>query len=143
MRIPYIEVKEGVNRPLLALAVWGAAGPVLTDGILDTGADRVLLAPRWARPLGLDLSMLPTAVTLQSATGQRVLCKTITLAMQLRRARVNWCWQAELAIAIEEIRINHWGHIGFLEYFRANFDGPNRLVTLTPGRNLPKVKLPV
>lgn len=40
------------------------------------------------------------------------------------------------------IRNNYWGFKGFLEFFRTEFDGPNLVVTLTPGSNLPIVTPP-
>jgi hypothetical protein len=137
VRIPYTEVAPGVFRPLLAMLIWGPTRPVLVEGLLDTASDRTLLPPKWARDLGIDVGALTTTLTVRSATGQRVACKTTVLPLEIRRDSTRLCWLGEVAITTEVVRIPHWGFKGFLEYFQANFDGPNRFATLTAGDNLP------
>jgi hypothetical protein len=112
------------------------------DGLLDTGSDRILLTPKSARNLGIDVNALSDTVEMQSATRQTVTCRTTHLPVELIRDSVKLCWLAEVAIAIDGIRINHWGFTGFLEFFRAEFDGPNRVATLIAGANLPVIEPP-
>jgi hypothetical protein len=137
MRFPYTEVKAGTYRPLIPVLVWGLPRPLPVDGLLDTAADRTLLPPKLASDLGIDSSALPTTVVVRSATGHAIQCKPTHLILELRRDSSRFCWLAEVAVATEAIRSVHWGSRGFLEYFCAEFDGPNRWVTLTPGDNLP------
>src|SRR5260370_14450638 len=137
MRFPYSEVRPGTYRPLIAVRLWGSRLHVLTDGVLDTGADRVLLKPKVAVGLGIDIDALRTDIAVRTATGELVRCKATILPIELIRDGVSLYWLAEIAIALDPIRINHWGFKGFLEYFSADFNGPERQVKLTAGDNLP------
>ena len=76
----------------------------------------------------------------KTATGQEVHCKVGEVTFELRRDRHVIAWKAEVAIPSVEIRRPIWGFKGFLEFFRARFDGPGRIVSLTAGPNLPKVR---
>jgi hypothetical protein len=137
MRFPYTEVGPGIFRPLIPAWVWGPAGPLLTDGLLDSGADHTLLTPGFARRLGIDVAALPAQMTVKAATGDRVTCKQTTVIMGLIRGRSRIYWRADVAVAIDPLPIPHWGFRGFLEFFRTNLNGPKRFVTLTAGENLP------
>jgi len=109
----------------------------LADGLLDTGSDRTILTPKIASSLGLDIDALPDQVVIQSAFGHDVHCKLVTLVLELRRDRRAVAWAAEVLVTKTPIQLTLWGIKGFLEFFRAEFDGPTRTVTLTPGNNLP------
>jgi hypothetical protein len=137
MQFPYTEVYPGIYRPILAVRLWGPAQRVLTDGLADTAADRTLLPPNTARNLGIDVDALPATVTMRSATGQLVKCKPVILPLELIRDGVRLCWLGEIAVTTEAITKPHWGFKGFLEFFRADFDGPNRMLDWTAGDNLP------
>jgi hypothetical protein len=143
MRFPYTEVGPGIYRPIVPVSVWGPAGAVLVDGLLDTGADRTLLTPSVASTLGINLARGPVRpLQLKVPSGQFVTCQLVSVILGLSRQRVRICWQAEVAVALEPVEKPHWGFKGFLEYFRANFDGPNRRVTLTPSERLPATNSP-
>ncbi|MFL5242800.1 MAG: aspartyl protease family protein [Gemmataceae bacterium] len=137
MRFPYTEVKPGIFRPIANMLISGPAGTTWTDGLLDTGADRTVLTMKIAQQLGIDVLALTEKWTVASATGQNVSCKITRLPFLLFRKPKRVTWLAEVAIAIEPIQRPLWGFKGFLEYFRVTFDGPKRLITLNPGRNLP------
>lgn len=142
MRFPYTEVQPGRFRPMVLLRVWGPVNSILTDGLLDTGSDRIIFAPRIARALGVDVAALPGAVTARVPTGTPLPCKLVSLRLELARPPSRICWLGEVAIPLSPVRNNYWGFKGFLEYFRADFDGPNRVVTLTTGAGLPAVAVP-
>jgi hypothetical protein len=137
MIFPYTEVRPGVFRPLVPLWIYGPTRTLLTDGVLDTGAERVLLLPPVARRLGIDIAALSSTVVLHVPTGQAVACKTAVLIVELRRPHSSMFWRSEVAIPAQPIRHCYWGIKGFLEFFRAEFDGPNHAVTLIAGSNLP------
>jgi hypothetical protein len=61
----------------------------------------------------------------------------MTLPLELRRDSERLQWLAEVAVCTVGLRYPYWGFKGFLEFFRAEFDGPNRWVTLLAGDNLP------
>ncbi len=137
MRIPYTEVAPGKFRPLLAVLVHGPAATWLIDGLLDTGADVILLPATWATKLGLDIDQLPVGSTIQSATGQTVVCKRVDLRLEIRRDSTQLSWRASVEVPVGAGTRPHWGFKGFLEFFTCNFDGPNRWADLNAGPNLP------
>jgi hypothetical protein len=142
MRFRYTEVKTGIYRPLLAIVVWGPGGPVWADGLVDSGADRTLLTPDLARRLGIDTSSLTADLEIRSATGQRIRCKRLSLRLEISKKPKRLCWHADVAVTTTHIQRPHWGFRGFLEYFRATFDGPKRTFTLLPGANFPAIVPP-
>jgi hypothetical protein len=139
MQFPYTSVGPGIFRPIVPLLLRGPASTLLSDGLLDSGADRTLLSPRVARGLGIDVAALPIAVSIKSATGHKVPCKFTRMTVELIRGSERIGWVAEMVIPVTGVDQSHWGFKGFLEYFRSEFDGPNRMITLTPGSNLPPV----
>jgi hypothetical protein len=142
MQFRYTEVKSGLFRPLLSFVIWGPAGPVWTDGLLDSGADRTVLTPDLAKRLGINIRKLAPELHIASATGQRLRCRIVTVPLELWRNRNRICWRAEVAVATSAIQRSHWGFKGFLEFFRTTFDGPKRTFTLKPGVNLPAMDSP-
>jgi hypothetical protein len=142
MRIPYTEVGPGIYRPLVAVRVWGLDGPYLEDGLLDTGADRTLLTTEVAEKVGIDLAALSSQILIRSATLQRVTCPLTGVVLALQRDSERYCWRAEVAVATQPIRVSHWGSKGYLEFFRATFDGPRRFASLVAGHNLPSALPP-
>src|SRR5579883_967767 len=100
MRIPYTEVAPGKFRPLLAVLVHGPAATWLIDGLLDTGADIILLPTKWAVKLGLDIGQLHTGATIKSATGQTVVCKRVDLHFEIRRDSTLISWVASVEVPI-------------------------------------------
>lgn len=142
MQFPLTEVGPGILRPLIPILIKGNKQSMLTDGLLDTGADRVVLTSKVAHQLGIDPGDTVASVTIKSATGQQVACKITTVIFSLSRNSTRIWWLAEVAVATTALEKSLWGFKGFLEYFRFNYDGPNRCFTLTAGDNLPAVPPP-
>src|SRR5205823_1674777 len=109
MRFPYTEVGPGISRATIPVLIWGTAGSLSVDGLLDTAADRTLLPPRVIRYLGLDVDALPVTGAVRSSTGQVVPYKTTHLILDLRRDSERYCWLGEVAVTTEEVRLPHWG----------------------------------
>jgi hypothetical protein len=137
MQFPYTQVAPGIYHPRIPIFVMGPKRTIPIDGILDPGSDRSLIPLKHAVDLEIDLDSLTSTVTLRSATGQLLTWRTTTLVFELLRDFERISWLAEVAIAPNALRRPHWGFKGFLEYFRAVFDGPNLQITLDPGPNLP------
>jgi hypothetical protein len=137
VRFPYLERRPGTFRPHVAVVVRSPHKTALADGLLDTGADRTVLTPKIATRLGLDFDALPGQYVIQSATGHDVQCKLVQLVLELRRDGQAVSWAADVAVTKAPLQSALWGMKGFLEFFRAEFDGPGRAVTLTPGLNFP------
>jgi hypothetical protein len=143
MQFPFVQVGAGIFRPIVSVLAWGPFGSLPMDGLLDSGSDRTLLPAKLVRSLGIDVDALPTPIAVRSATGQRVVCKTTHLIFDLRRGGSRFCWVADVAVATQvTFQRPHRGFKGFLEYFLTEFDGPNRIVTLFPGANLPVTNPP-
>jgi hypothetical protein len=142
MRFPYTQVGPGIFRPQIPLFVKGTKGAILIEGLLDPGSDRTVIPLKHAVDLEIVLDSLTSTVTVQSATGQALICKTTTLIFELLRDFEQISWFAEVAIAPDALRRPHWGFKGFLEFFRTVFDGPNLQITLDPGPNLPRTTAP-
>jgi hypothetical protein len=98
--------------------------------------------PPLAPALGIDVAALTRSAAVKVASGQTILCKLTTIILGLRRGGTAVYWHCELAIPTVPVPYCYWGFKGFLEYFRADFDGPNRVVTLTAGSNLPAAAPP-
>lgn len=142
MQHPYTEVYPGRFRPIVLLHLKGPSKVILTDGLLDSGADRTILSPRSARSIGIDIHTIVPTVAVRVPAGPTLRCKLVTLQLELLRPPDRICWLGEVAVPLAPVRNNYWGFKGFLEYFRAEFDGPKRTITLTPGGNLPAVTPP-
>jgi hypothetical protein len=139
MQYPYTEVQPGRFRPIILLHIRGPIKSILTDGLLDSGADRTILSPRTARSIGIDVNSIVATISVRVPVGPTLKCKVAKLPLELLRAPDQICWLGEVAVPLTAVHNNYWGFKGFLEYFRAEFDGPNRMITLTPGSNLPAV----
>ncbi len=137
MRIPYTQVGPDLFRPLLPVIIHSTAAAWLVEGLLDPGSDLTLLPLQWAARLGVDYQSLSPGGAVTSATGELVPWRTWQLDFDVRRDMERICWRADVAVTTDKITRPHWGFKGFLQYFRAEFDGPNLVVTLTPGANLP------
>jgi hypothetical protein len=142
MRFPYTEVASGTWRPIIPVFLDGPARTMPQDGLLDTGSDPILLPSGLVVLLGVNPGPSAVTVVLRSATGQDLVCQLAQLILELTRDATQVCWLAEVAVAPQPLRIVHWGIKGFLEYFTADFDGPNRWVTLKAGGNLPAATPP-
>ncbi|MBY0522633.1 MAG: retropepsin-like domain-containing protein [Gemmataceae bacterium] len=142
MQFPYTEVRPGSFRPKIPVLVRGVGSLHVIDGLLDTGADRTMVPLQVALNLGIDVATLGPEVRLQSGTGQILSCRIAHLILELRRLTEQITWLAEVVVPTQHLPHAYWGFKGFLEFFRAEFDGPNHLITLTAGDNLPATVAP-
>ena len=142
MRFHYTQRGPATFRPFAPVLLVGPAGTALVDGLLDTGADRVLIPEPFAAMVGFDFDALPSANALITTASKRIPCKTASLILGLRKSGVQTYWHAQVAITTTPLSYCYWGIQGFLEFFRAEFDGPNRVVTLAAGGNLPAAPPP-
>lgn len=140
MTFPYSEVGHGIHRPYIPVLMTGQKGAALRDGLLDTGSDRCILSPHVTDLIGLH-AIPGRSLRIGSILGQHVDCSIAEVNFTIRRNGFELSWQAEVAIAPHRLKRMIWGCRGFLQYFRAEFDGPHRRVSLTPRQNLPRVRL--
>jgi len=143
MEFPYLEVRPGVFRPIMAVRIYGPTWSVLVDGLLDSGSDRTLIPPKVALDLGLDLPPSIAEVAIKTPTGQVIKCKAVDLPLELNRNSTRLCWKGEIAVTDVPLRICHWGIKGFMEFFETLFDGPGHRAIFTEGDHFPAAFPPV
>jgi hypothetical protein len=128
-----------VHRPALPIRVIGPAGDALAFGLVDTGADDVLLPDRFIEPLGVAIH--PEHVTIGAFGGGAVSVRFGTVDLELRRRGAVLRWSARVAFHAGGRAL--LGHAGFLEHFTATFNGRRRHVTLTPNGTAPPPTMPL
>ncbi len=143
IEFPYLEVRPGVFRPIMAVRIYGPTRSVLVDGLLDSGSDRTLIPPKVARDLGLTFPPSTAEVTIKTPTDQIVTCRPVDLLLELNRHPTRLCWRGEVAVTNIDLRICHWGIKGFMEFFETLFDGPGHRVGFKEGSQFPAAAPPV
>jgi hypothetical protein len=121
-RIPYTP-----GAPILVSASIGGSGPITL--ILDTGADRTLVAPQALSRLGISTADAPRAeIRSVTGTGQG-------LVVQVGSVEVGEAKVGPLRIIVHDADLKTAdGLLGrdFLEHFTVTIDAKERLVTLVP-----------
>jgi Aspartyl protease/Domain of unknown function (DUF4124) len=121
-RIPYTP-----GAPILVSATIGGSGPLTL--ILDTGADRTLVAPQALSRLGIATADAPRAeIRSVTGTGQG-------LVVQVGSVEVGEAKVGPLRIIVHDADLRTAdGLLGrdFLEHFTVTIDAKERLVTLVP-----------
>ena len=128
-------------RPMVPLVVLGEVDAVLCSALVDTGADNSFLPRSIAEALGLLLTSCrgPAPV----AFGGGIVETYYTdLVLQLGDGTDEVAWPARMLVfdvdsPSDEIII--LGHTGFLEHFRATFDGQAGTLDLEPLPSMPAV----
>ena len=136
MNFPYTILLTPSDRPIVPVFLEQNDRRLLTHGLLDSGADTVLLPYRSALNLGV---MLGPPRTIGTATGHLVSYRPGTITLELRCALETIRWRAEVGLTAAPLSIPLFGDKGFLEFFRSEFDGQLREVELKPKGNLPRI----
>jgi hypothetical protein len=125
---------QTVHEPLVMVRFIGPSRTCLIRGLLDTGAAITLLPRSFMAKLGVE----PTAgrgVVGTAAGGLSV--QLGTLDLEIRSGRTAYRWSARVGFAPRTENVALLGRDGFLDHFRATFDGGARIVTLRPSGQLP------
>ncbi len=132
--------REDLYRPDIEIRVVGAASTVALYGLLDTGADMVLLPQAVAEVLGVSLDRTLAGRVRGFASGAvDVLHGDVTLAVGGEKRQLHWtarvgflaAWPGGQGVVI-------LGRTGFLEYFDVLFRGDKHEVVLTPNASFPR-----
>jgi hypothetical protein len=117
-------------KPIVALSLTGPAATVPLDGLVDTGADDIVVPETVATMLGIDLSGAPTI----QATGANRSPIPVRFAEATRRlsdGQESREWRAWVGFTSSPMRWGLLGFAGFLQFFTAVFDGARETVELT------------
>jgi len=125
--IAIVQISYTPGAPILVRASIGGSGPLTL--ILDTGADRTLVAPQALSRLGISTADAPRAeIRSVTGTGQG-------LVVQVGSVEVGEAKVGPLRIIVHDADLKTAdGLLGrdFLEHFTVTIDAKERLVTLVP-----------
>jgi hypothetical protein len=147
LRFPYVQFNVGhalwsldgrTERPraVFSATLVGPTGASSQDSLLDTGADDTVFPLKLAGQLGIDLANAPTG-TLGGIGGTvgAVLFALVTLRITDGK---EFCeWPARVGFTAAPLKRPLLGFAGFLQFFRAVFDGDLEEVELTTNRRYP------
>ncbi len=130
-----------IHRPEIVVHLIGEAGEIYCSGLVDTGADSVVIGQTIARQIGVKLQPKHrwqvhgfSGHTLEAVRGH--------LEVEIVNQSESFCWQLPVAVVMypdlmsEEIVV--LGQSGFLEYFDVRFFGDAHVVELKPNASFPK-----
>ncbi len=136
---PFLREGIGLPRPEVVIRVTGVADSVRVRGLVDTGAEVTLVPRRLADLIGAVVEPGESTSVIGFA-GHQVEIVTGRVDWQLGEGEKALRWTSRVGFATfadpsdEEIIL---GHAGFLEFFRATFDGPSAMLELTPSDGFP------
>lgn len=123
-----------VHRPVIPLRIVGTSGHLEFRGLVDTGADDTLFPEAVIDQLGIAIPPGDRAVIV-GIEGSTTVVRYGTVDLMLPGPGGGYRWSARVGFHAG-FRIV-LGHVGFLEYFTATFNGRSRQLTLTPNGSAP------
>jgi hypothetical protein len=135
--VPSLGGQSVRHRPVVAVMLTGTATPQLRDGLLDTGADDTVFSDAVAAALGVDLSNAEQRPISLAGRPQVLLCRYSTVQLRITDGSETFEWPATVGFVAAKLHYALLGQAGFLQFFRAEFDGDIHKVTLTPKPSFP------
>ena len=125
-------------RPVMAVRLTGPTNTKLRDGLLDTGSDDTVFTESIARLIGVGLHNAQERLVGLAGRPQPVRCRYAPILLRITDGLAEtYEWTAIVGFVPGPLHYNLLGQAGFLQYFRADFDGEANLVTLTPKPSFP------
>jgi hypothetical protein len=122
--------RSSVSRPLISITLVGPGGTQALDGLIDSGADGVLV-PEFVVPItGIDLDMAPQETT-RGIGGSQMTARYADVTLRIANPNEHREWSALVGFAPLTSRNVILGHAGFLQHFTACFHGDLEFVELT------------
>jgi len=129
-------------RPVLAVRLTGPQDTTLVDGLLDTGADDTVFEEWHATYMGIDVRQAPERQVALAGRPQPVRCRYAPVQLRITDGiQETYEWTAVVGFVAGRLHYSLLGQAGFLQYFRADFDGEGREVVLTPKPTFPGRRL--
>jgi hypothetical protein len=140
MKFPYVRhnvdaspaIPSGeIARPEVPIRIIGPNGAVEIVGLLDTGADHVFLSVLLAELLGIEIDDEP-AETAEGAGGHELKIWPAEVEIEILSDGRRHRWRAHVGFieSGDDPAAAYLGHVGFLEFFSANFDYRRETVEL-------------
>jgi hypothetical protein len=112
------------------LTILGPTGAAVERGLLDAGSDDTVFPERVAQTIGLDLSQAPTGSGFGFGLTTGIL-RYAEVKLRITDGREFCEWPARVAFTPTRLLRPLLGFAGFLQFFRACYDGELEEVELT------------
>ena len=122
--------RSTLSRPLIPITLIGPAGTQLLEGLIDSGADGILVPDSVAAKIGIDLTMAATATT-RGVGGVQVTVRYADVTLRTAAGNEQREWTALVGFAPLGRQQAILGHVGFLQYFTTVLLGDFEMVELT------------
>jgi hypothetical protein len=122
-----------IARPEIPIRIIGPKGIVEVSGLIDTGADHVFLPVLLAELLGIELDEDATEEA-RGAGGHELRTWLGEVELEIEGDGQSYRWPVQIGFVEsgDDPAATYLGHAGFLEHFRATFDGDAQTVELIP-----------
>ena len=117
-------------RPVISLTSIGPGGTQLLGGLIDSGADAILVPEYVAADIGIDLTTAAEETT-RGIGGVRVTARYADVTLRIADQNERREWSALVGFAPLAKRNAILGHAGFLQYFTTVLHGDLERVELT------------
>jgi hypothetical protein len=136
--IPSLANSRIRHRPVMAVLLTGPTNCRLHDGLLDTGADDTVFDEAIAGLIGVDLSQAEERLVGLAGRPRPARCRYAPVELRITDGvSETYVWTAVVGFTVGPLHYNLLGQAGFLQYFRAEFDGEYREATLLPRPSFP------
>jgi hypothetical protein len=135
--VPSLGGQQVRHRPVIPVLLTGTVSPQLRDGLLDTGADDTVFSDAVALALGVDLSRAEQRTISLAGRPQPLTCRYALLELRITDGTETFVWNAMIGFVTARLHYALLGQAGFLQYFSADFDGDDHIVTLVPKPSFP------
>ena len=122
--------RSSVSRPLIPVTLIGPGGTWVLDGLVDSGADGILVPAFVAPIIGIDLTSAAPEAT-RGIGGSNVTTYYADVTMRIADQNEQREWSALVGFAQLTSRNVLLGHAGFLQYFTTILHGDLEFVELT------------
>ena len=120
MRFPTL-IREGSERPIIAVTIESDKGiQIVTDVLVDVGADLTLFPFSTAKLLGIDLSNVPDSLV-RSVLGAQVTYRPWPVFLELRRRPDCFRWKPTVGFVACPMNYGILGTRGFFEFFNLKY----------------------
>lgn len=130
-----------IYRPEIPVHLIGTKGEVFSLGLVDTGADSVVIGAAIAEQIGVKLSKKHRWL-LHGLSSDPIEAILGRLEIELVGRTESLCWKVPVAVVSYPDLVNEkllvLGQTGFLEFFDVRLFGKEHVVELKPNASIPK-----